>query len=168
MSVEIAEKKISPNDIDEFFKEYGWEFECDREQLIWQTGFAGKTRNFDILINLTDDWLYFIVPQFVNAPSDPSCISGLYRHLLRLNHYINMAKFSVDSDGDIILSVELPSESLDFSEFVDGLEALSVYADRYYLELLNASQDPSYQPKDPALEEAFQLQQNDAGEKTLN
>ncbi len=85
----------------------------------------------------------------MNAPRDESCERGLFAYLLRANHAINMAKFSVDTDGDVVLTVELPTENLDYSEFADGINALSFYADQHYVEVLNLARDPRYEPKDP-------------------
>jgi hypothetical protein len=53
-----------------------------------------------------------------------------------------MAKFAVDSDGDVILTVELPRENLDYSEFSDALGALSHYADMTYEGVLALATDP--------------------------
>ena len=84
-----------------------------------------------------------VIAPFVLKPKDPECERRLYRHLLRLNYEINMAKFTVDPDGDITLTVELPTENLDYSEFADAINALSYYADEHYLEILNLAQDPT-------------------------
>jgi hypothetical protein len=46
-----------------------------------------------------------------------------------------MAKFSIDDDLDVVLSVEYPTQHLDRSEFDDALDVLSYYADRHYEEL---------------------------------
>ena len=42
-----------------------------------------------------------------------------------------MAKFSVDEDGDVVLSVEYPIEDLDPSEIRDAVDVLSFYAEKY-------------------------------------
>ena len=135
--------------VHDYFKTFGWKFEYDPATHTWLTGFRGETSNFDVLVHLTDDWLYFIISPFVNAPRDESCERGLFAYLLRANHAINMAKFSVDTDGDVVLTVELPTENLDYSEFADGINALSFYADQHYVEVLNLARDPRYEPKDP-------------------
>ena len=46
-----------------------------------------------------------------------------------------MAKFSVDEDGDVILSVEYRIENLDPSEVRDALDVLSFYAEKYRADL---------------------------------
>ena len=132
--------------IHEFFKQYGWQYEYDTTTQTWLTGFRGDTSNFNVMVHLTDDWLYFVISPFVNAPRTDDCERPLYFHLLRLNHAINMAKFSLDNDGDVVLTVELPTENLDYSEFSDGINALSFYADGNYLDVLNLAQDAEYVP----------------------
>jgi hypothetical protein len=132
--------------IHRYFETYGWRYDFEETTKTWHTGFRGDTSNFNIFVHLTENWLYFTITPFVNAPADPACEGTLHRFLLRLNHAINMAKFSLDSDGDVVLTVELPTENLDYSEFADGLNALSFYADAHYLEILNSAKDPDYQP----------------------
>jgi hypothetical protein len=139
MSVTIA-------DIHRFFETYGWKYEFEEASKSWHTGFRGDTANFSITVHLTDDWLYLFICPFANAPADPACELKLQYYLLRLNHAINMAKFSLDVDGDVALTVELPTESLDYSEFADGLNAISFYADAHYLDVLNLARDPDYAP----------------------
>jgi len=46
-----------------------------------------------------------------------------------------MAKFSIDDDLDVVLSVEYPTAELDTSEFRDAVDVLTYYADRYHDEL---------------------------------
>ncbi len=125
---------------------YGWSYEYDPESRTWHSGFRGKANNFNIFVHLTENWLIFSIAPLVNAPEESVCEQRLHKHLLQLNFIINMAKFSLDEDGDVVLTVELPTENLDYSEFADGLNALSYYADTHYLEILNVAQDPEYAP----------------------
>ena len=69
----------------------------------------------------------------------------MYQHLLKLNYEINMAKFTIDGDGDVILTVELPSENLDYSEFSDALGALAYYADDNYAQVFLLAHVPEAQ-----------------------
>jgi hypothetical protein len=55
---------------------------------------------------------------------------------------MNMAKFTIDNDGDVVLTVELPRENLDYSEFSDALGALTYYADQSYPAVYALSVDP--------------------------
>ncbi|MBK6846573.1 MAG: YbjN domain-containing protein [Proteobacteria bacterium] len=132
--------------IHDFFERYGWQCDFDGETATWVTGFRGKTANFNIMVHLTENWLYFIISPFANAPGTAVCEQRLCQYLLRLNHTINLAKFSVDSDGDVVLTVEIPTEGLTYSQFRDGLNAVSYYADCHYLDVLNLAQSPTYVP----------------------
>ncbi len=132
--------------IHEYFATYGWRYEYEEGSATWHTGFRGDSSSFNIFVHLTDNWLYFTICPFVNAPTDRECEHKLHLYLLRLNNAINMAKFAIDGDGDVVLSVELPSENLDYSEFADGLNAISFYADAHFVEILSVSQNPEYVP----------------------
>ena len=122
---------IAPETIETYFEQYGWSYERTGES-DFRTGFRGDKSLFRIMVRLTENWVYFSISPFVVAPQDAACEHRLYRHLLRLNQEINMAKFTIDEDGDVILTVELPAENLDYNEFSDALGALSYYADDNY------------------------------------
>ena len=129
--------------IESYFEQYGWTYErLDDEHFL--TGFSSDVIDtFAIYITLTPNWVYFAIAPFVDAPKDPRCELKLYGHLLRLCQQINMAKFSVDLDGDVILTVELPRENLDYSEFSDALGALAYYADQNYEAVRALATDPN-------------------------
>ena len=65
----------------------------------------------------------------------PDKAEKLYERLLHLNGEMLMSRFSLDEDGDVLLSVEFPIVDLDPSELRDALDVLSVYAARYHAEL---------------------------------
>ncbi|HEY7956093.1 MAG: YbjN domain-containing protein [Polyangia bacterium] len=131
--------------VEELMSNDGWPFERVDDHT-WRSGFRGDVNSFRFFVRLTDNWIFFTIVPFVVAPKHESQALQLYRHLLRLNREINMAKFAIDDDADVVLTVELPTENLDESEFKDALDALSYYADRHYLDVLNlAQQDPRKQ-----------------------
>jgi len=76
----------------------------------------------------------FAVIPFARLPTDESG-DLLADRLLVLNREMNLAKFSVDEDGDVILSVEYPLPDLDPSEVRDALDVLSFYAEKYRAEV---------------------------------
>jgi hypothetical protein len=141
---------VTIDQIHKFFETYGWRCDYDEETRTWHTGFRGRVCNFPIFVQLTENWLYLILTPFVNAPVNPLCEPKLHRLLLELNHGINMAKFGIDADGDVVLSVELPTENIGYSQFADGLNALGYYADVHYLPVLNTAQNPDYVRTDQA------------------
>jgi hypothetical protein len=151
----------SPDDVHAYFAAYGWQYEYDPVVRVWYTGFRGRTGQYSLFVQLTPEWIVFSIAPLVTAPTDPRCRDKLATHLLRLNFVINMAKLSLDDDGDVILTVEIPAESLTYELFEDALGALSYYADTHYLELLNTAQDPDYVP--PALPGVGQAPPSDEG-----
>ncbi len=72
----------------------------------------------------------FAVIPFAKLPPDETG-DLLADRLLEFNREMNLAKFSVDEDGDVILSVEYPLRDLDPSEVRDAIDVLSFYAEKY-------------------------------------
>lgn len=132
--------------INKYFEQYGWRATYDAETRAWHSGFRGESSSFNIIMHLTENWLYFAVGPFGSAPKDPECEKRLHQHLLRLNNLINMSKFCLDEDGDVVLMVEVPRASLSYGLFEDALNALSYYADAHYKDLTQLSTDPEYRP----------------------
>ena len=123
---------VSAAEIPAFFERYGWQYDRASHDL-FRTGFIGDSGHYDIWVRLTDDWIYFAISPFLAAKKEgawrPS--DAVLELVLRSNYELNMAKFAVDEDGDIALSVELPTEGFVYSHFSDALTALSHYADDY-------------------------------------
>jgi len=134
----------TPETLAEFFGQYGWAFQQTGESG-FVTWFRGDVSTFRISVNVTKDWVFFAISPFVVAPKEPECERKLYKHLLQLNHEMNMAKFTIDEDGDVILTVEFPSENLDYSEFSDALSALSYHADDNYAKVFVLAHVPEAQ-----------------------
>ncbi|WP_129355507.1 CesT family type III secretion system chaperone [Sorangium cellulosum] len=61
---------------------------------------------------------------------------GLHRYLLEANRDMRVAKFALDHRDEILLCAEMPTESLDQSEFADALERIIEYATAYRHALL--------------------------------
>ena len=134
---------VTAETIESYFEQYGWIYErLDETHFV--SGFQSEAEEtFPIYVTLTPNWVYFAIVPYVSAPQDAACEGQLYKHLLRLCQQINLAKFSVDPDGDISLSVELPREHLDYSEFSDALGALAYYTDQTYLGIQTLASDPN-------------------------
>ena len=133
---------VTAETVEEFLRKDDWPFERLDENT-WRSGFRGEKSSFRFFVRLTDNWIFFTIVPYVLAPKEDRSERSLHRHLLQLNREINMAKFAIDDDADVVLTVELPTENLDYSEFKDALDALSYYADKHYLEVLALSQGDS-------------------------
>jgi hypothetical protein len=93
--------------------------------------FRGKTRVFHVFVRIEEEFVVFAVIPYERLPEDEAASDTLVVRLLRLNREMNMAKFSLDEDGDIVLSVEHRMEDLDPSEVRDAVDQLSFYADKF-------------------------------------
>ncbi|HJL19816.1 MAG TPA: YbjN domain-containing protein [Sandaracinaceae bacterium LLY-WYZ-13_1] len=79
-----------------------------------------------VYVRLTDNWLIASVVPFLTTRGDNSF--ELARWLLRMNRDMYQCKFAYDEDGDVVLTVELPTESLDFGEIEAALQGLLEHA----------------------------------------
>jgi hypothetical protein len=120
-----------------YFDTYGWKYER-RDPGVYRTGFVGETGHYDIWLKVTDSWVYFAINPYVPRPDGRSHGSGTLVAMLRANHELNLAKFAVDDDGDVLLSVELPCEGFCYTHFADALTALAHYADDYRVRINDA------------------------------
>ena len=113
-----------------------WPFERAGDST-WFSAFQGSSGPGDpitFFLRLTEDWLFLTVAPFAVLPDDPATETAVLRRLLELNRSINLAKFALER-GDIVLTVELPTEDLTSSQIKDGLDALSYFALKHHAEI---------------------------------
>jgi hypothetical protein len=132
---------INPEIIEEYFRRYEWSYNRTSDNT-WVTGVRTTVSSFRIFIRLTEHWVYFVINPYVVTPIDLDTRLRFYYHVLRLNLDMNMAKFGLDSDGDLFLAIELPTENFDYSHFADALNGLSHHAERLYSEVFNLAHNP--------------------------
>jgi hypothetical protein len=127
--------RLDPATIHAVLEAGGWP--CDRiSDDTWRSHFRGRHASFPFYVRVDPEgYVCFAIVPFVKSPEDHARAAELYRRLLELNQSLLMAKFSIDDDLDVVLSVEYPTVELDRSEFDDALDVLSYYADRHYDEL---------------------------------
>lgn len=102
----------------------------------WRGHFQGQRKRFPFLVRLDGEgYLNFAIVPYLASPEDADITAALYDRLLQLNQVLLMAKFSIDDDLDVVLSVEWPTDHLDRSEFRDCLNVLAYYADEHFDEL---------------------------------
>ena len=90
-----------------------------------------------VFVRLTDHWLIASVVPFLATRGDNSF--ELVRWLLRQNRDLYQARFATDEDGDVVLSVELPTESLDAGEIESTFRNLLRSATEHRATLRRAS-----------------------------
>lgn len=76
----------------------------------------------NVFVRLQKNWLIASVVPFLSTRGKNSF--ELARWLLRVNRDMYQAKFAYDEDGDVVLTLELPTESLDASEIRGALTTL--------------------------------------------
>ena len=132
----MSELVVDGDTIEELLTRDGWP--CARiTDGLWRSHFTGKRHSFPFYVRVDPaGFIHFVVVPYVRSPEDVVAAEALYARLLDLNHTMHMAKFSIDDDLDVVLSVEYPTHHLDKSEFTDALNVLSYYADTHYDELV--------------------------------
>lgn len=139
---------ISTETVEEYFKQLDWPFKR-KDEHNWSSGYKGDNAEFPFYVRTTESWFYVLAPFPVKVQA--AAANNIYKHLLRLNYNMSMAKFSLDGDEDLILSVELPNDNLQVGEFRDALQSLCFYMDGNYAELVqlatNADAQSSLAPK---------------------
>lgn len=100
-----------------------------------RTRFRCREHVLSLLVHEEPRFVTFAVVPFVRMPDEPEVVEEVAARLLRLNRELNFAKFGMDEDGDVLLSVEYRLSHLDPSEVRDAIDVLSFYAEKHYAEV---------------------------------
>ncbi len=134
--------ELNAETVERYFGEYGWSFETIGDA-IWRTGFKGENGFFTIYMRLTENWLYMTISPFVTQPTVERTRVHTMEAMLHFNREMNLAKFVLDEDEDVTLTVELPVNALSYEVFAEGLTALAYYADDIYPDMLELAENPN-------------------------
>jgi hypothetical protein len=116
--------------IDTTLKELDWIFERLTETTI-VSGFTGKTGTFTFFIFGSPDWV--ILTSYAGlAPVPPIDLPSVCTQLARLNHDATFAKYSLDGEARIVLSVELPISGVNRASLDSALEAICDCTEELY------------------------------------
>jgi len=105
----------------------GWSHEAVDATTIQIFREPGQPPNF--FLRLTDHWILLAIIPVLDP--DAHVPRDLSRRLLAVNRDMRIAKFGYDEDGDVSLSAELPTESLQASELRDAIERIARYVEHY-------------------------------------
>jgi len=116
---------------------------------VWHLVYHGVLRDFHIYVVFDAEWIYLQCP-LPAPPKAPAraypiaeeCRRVLTDYLLKLNSHLFMAKFALDEEGQILLSVDIPTSILNPSTFRLAAEAMTTYMERYCYEIQVLAQDP--------------------------
>lgn len=125
---------MTDSELEQMLKADGWPLER-LDDKTWRSGFQQSGHEkFRFFIRLTKNWVYLTIIPFITVPDDSALELALFRRLLVLNREITLAKLALDK-RDVVLTVELATESLAWPQLKDGLDALSFYATKHHDEL---------------------------------
>lgn len=112
---------LTPTMISAWLEEMGWPA-VERDQNTFQCSHKTSEGKFRIFVRLMDNWVVCSVIPFLETKGDNSF--ELSRWLLRQNRDMYQSKFAYDEEGDVILTAELPTETLDAAEIQGALSQL--------------------------------------------
>lgn len=84
-------------------------------------------------IQCTEHWVLLSMLPMRSAGEQR--VDDLYRRLIAANRDMRVAKFAIDKNGEIVLCIELPTESLNFSELGDAVKRMVQYARLFFTEI---------------------------------
>jgi hypothetical protein len=113
--------------IQRWLQEIGWEHEVQDASTL--RIICPHLKELPFFARCTEHWLLLaIVPVIASAAPRPA---DLARRLLAVNRDMRLAKYAYSDNGDVALTAELPTESLDASELVDVVQRMAKYAEHY-------------------------------------
>jgi len=112
---------FDPQTLHTHLSRLGWEV-SPHGDATWRATHHTDEGEVRVYLRLDENWLIASVVPFVATAGENSF--ELSRWLLRKNRDMFQSKFAYDDDGDVVLTVELPTESLDFGEFESALTGL--------------------------------------------
>lgn len=129
---------VTENTIEQYLQDLSISYERLEERL-WRTGFRGDVKDIDMQIRLADSVLIVISP-FVNAPRKNR--AAIYKRLLELNMDVMLAKFGIDSEGDVYLMTEALAETLGVEQFEQAVMSVASLHDQYYGQIVALMYSP--------------------------
>ena len=135
---------LTTEHIEGFFEQLEKPFTHEKDDSLWYAEITAGEESFEFFVNLDakEGWIYFTINPFAPTPAT-KCLGNLSRHLVRLNYDVTLVKFVLDDEGDIALTVELPTEDFTYAHFTTAIAALVQAASENYDEVSNLAHDPT-------------------------
>ena len=125
---------MTVSELEDILHKEGWPLERLDDDT-WRSAFESADGPQRFFVRLTETWIFFTVAPYLPPARSVARRLKLFQRCLELNREMNLAKLALDPDGDIVLTVELPTEHLEGPEIENALTALSYYAERHQAEL---------------------------------
>jgi hypothetical protein len=129
------EKLNEAEKVEQYLEQQGWPVTRIASGTLRSSFRGANATTFPLVVQFEEGWVKLMVLPIARMPADAQKAEQLYERLLRLNGEIMLARFSLDEDGDVLLSVEFPQSDLDASEIRDSLDVLTYYAEKHHGEL---------------------------------
>ena len=125
---------MTSGELEDILHKEGWPLER-LDETTWRSAFDSLDGPQRFFVRLTETWIFFTVAPYVPPARSVARRLRLFQRCLELNREMNLAKLALDADGDMVLTVELPTHHLEPEEIENALSALSYYAERHQAEL---------------------------------
>lgn len=119
------------------FESVGWGYNQLKPDT-FRIGFEGENANYLVLIRVTDYWIVFSINPYLKKDGRVWG-ANLYRILLELNDKIPLAKFSIDDEGDVALTIDMPSAGFSAEKLRKAVTTLGACADQLLIAVLQSS-----------------------------
>lgn len=131
-----SKMKASNQNIIEFFNRKGWscyEQQEENESYII-TEFQSSSGYFELAVFPNDDWISFVILDFLPLQIPPHLYETISKYLLELNcKYCVSVRFGIIEDGYITLTADMLTTKNFYYEIFDAtLEIIGHYAETYY------------------------------------
>lgn len=112
----------------------GWILADSPQDSCWHFGYRGHRGEPDsVYMHFTAHWTHFQSP--IRIRELPH-LEAICDYLLHLNRYMIMAKFRLSGQGNIMLTIQCPTEQLDFPLFNVCMQGMATYLDRFSQEVI--------------------------------
>lgn len=119
--------------LQEWIEKLGYDTALEGPSMLRLTPRAGEPLP-SFFVQCTENWvLLSILGLLAPGAFRPD---DLGRRLLAANRDMRVAKYALDEDGEVVLCIELPTESLDPSELADAVERMASLARRFRADFL--------------------------------
>lgn len=109
----------------DYFTRYGWEFNETEDPDVFVCGFVdSKERSYGLVLTLMEEFITFTVP-FRDLPDDPDTRRRLLTRAMRINYDLPVVKLSIDEEATLLVSIELPANSLTYEDFELALDLMT-------------------------------------------
>jgi hypothetical protein len=126
---------IAASDIPQILRDLKWEPRAIDDRT-WRVTLDTSVGIVRIVVRHAGHWLYLSIIPFFEPKSIGEWGAGKYPigflgRLLAVNRNLNMVKFALDDDGDVVLKSELPTENLQAREVAAAVMQLQKTTDQY-------------------------------------